>query len=61
METKWIVNGQDRAMGAIGILQPFSIVVHAENEDAARDKAREARYADNREHVHITRCLPAES
>ena len=48
----YIVNGYDRALGAIGIQERWSQVVQANSESDAKEQARVIRYASGREHVH---------
>lgn len=50
----WRVYGTDRAVGALGIMQPFRIDVEAADRDGARAEARSARYRAGREHVLCT-------
>lgn len=50
---KYKIFGKDRREGAIGVFESFGTVVEAPDEETARAKAREKRYAAGREHVHI--------
>jgi hypothetical protein len=56
------VTGQDRAEGAIGIHEPWSVVVEAEDAEQASQIAKAGRYELGREHVlttHTERIKPA--
>ena len=46
-------SGKYRIAGAIGSFVPFTIFVNADNEELARDVARDKLYSDGFEHVHI--------
>ena len=55
-----IAGGAGRPARLAAFLTEFCAEVEAEDEWAARDVAREARYDAGREHVHILGVLPAE-
>lgn len=50
---KYKILGKDRREGAIGIFELFGTEIEAPDEETARAKVREKRYAEGREHVHI--------
>lgn len=49
----WYVTGEDREVGAIGIMESFRLVACAATKDEAREQVRQERYARDREHVRI--------
>jgi hypothetical protein len=51
---RYRIIGEDRQLGAPGVLEPFSITVKAATPDEASDVAIKARSDIGREHV---RCL----
>lgn len=48
---RYTVSGTSRQVGAIGVMEPFTVTVDAHNEDNAREAVRETLYAQDREHV----------
>lgn len=54
----WQVEGEDRALGAQGVGEPFTITVQASTWDDARKAAIRLRGAA-RDHVHIRKAVPA--
>lgn len=51
----WIVAGTDRALHAMGIMEPFEERVRADTADEAKTIVRDRR-GPTREHILITRC-----
>jgi len=49
----WLVQGEDRAEGAIGIMEAFKTIVNTQTREGAVELAREKRYNAGREHVRI--------
>ena len=49
----YLIEGESRQVGAIGILEPFSEYIEAENPKEAYTTIREKKYAEQREHVQI--------
>jgi hypothetical protein len=59
---RYRVTGQDRAVGAIGVFEAWSVVVEAEDAEQASQLAKAGRYELGREHVlatHTERIKPA--
>lgn len=54
----WIVEGEDRQLGAIGIMSPFRTRVKAASAADAKDVAHHQRGAANREHVLCKSAYP---
>jgi DNA polymerase III delta subunit len=55
---RFIVYGTDRTQGALGIPDPFHLIVEAKDPDEAKEKTRQERYAAGREHVHCWQVEP---
>ena len=53
---QYLVEGNDRMVGAIGWPTSWHLVIQASDCDEAKEKARSQRYQNNREHVHIWGC-----
>jgi hypothetical protein len=47
------VVGESREVGAIGIFEPFRVIVTTESSHEAYDKVRDQLYASNRDHVLV--------
>jgi hypothetical protein len=47
------VTGTSRQVGAIGIMEPFTVNVVTESSKAAYDAVRAQLYANNRDHVQV--------
>lgn len=55
----YCVEGEDRAAGAIGTFERFSVTVKAQSESEAKDIVRAARI-ESRDHTLITKCYVLE-